>query len=56
MCGRRYEPDERYIITICHGCKKTIKEIELEDDILKFKCPRCGKVWVFESKVVVRLK
>lgn len=50
--GRRYQKDERYIITICHGCKKTIRTLYLVDDtILEARCPGCGKVWTFEAEI-----
>jgi len=52
MMGRRYQKDERYIITICHGCKKTIRTLYLVDDtILEARCPGCGKVWTFEAEI-----
>ena len=50
---RRYRPDERYIITICHSCKKTINELHLEGGVLKAKCLGCGKIWMFEAKVMI---
>ena len=52
MMARTYRKDERYIITICHSCKKVIKTLHLVDSmILEARCPRCGKIWTFEAEI-----
>jgi len=53
MCGRKYGPDERYIISICHSCKKVVKVLYLNGSTLELRCPRCKKVWIFEARIEV---